>query len=211
MQNLDPQRRDERLAELNFSNDLFHLALDLAAEDVRGCTDMDAPSMRGTMFWSRTNRYLAEQLIPLGWERTSRDSILRMIHPERTHVVTAISAAGGVGDLEARVRSKNPKGPKTARMVEMNGQLAVMTRDQVRWGRELDEMPTWCLLYKWNKGVISAELSLPVKMNGAFIDEWLERIPLDLPDLGDPGFDVTLLDDPGDEDGPQVMVEYLGG
>ncbi|MFJ3841107.1 hypothetical protein ACIPY6_37170 [Streptomyces sp. NPDC090054] len=212
MQNLDPQRRDERLAELDFSNDLFHLALDLAAEDVRRCTDMDAPSMRGTTFWSRTNRYLAEQLIPLGWERTARDNILRMIHPDRSHVVTAISAAGGVGDLKATVRSKNPKGPKMARVVEMNVQLAVMTRDEVRWGRELEEMPTWCLLYKWDKdkGALAAELSLPVKMNGAFVDEWLERIPLDLPGLDGPGVDVALLDDPGDGDSPLVMVEFLG-
>ncbi|MEU2075542.1 hypothetical protein [Streptomyces sp. NPDC013489] len=211
MQHLDPRQCDERLAQLDFSKDLFHLALDLAAEDVRGCTDMDAPSMRGTTFWSRTNRYLAEQLTPLGWEYTTRDSILRTIHPDRTHVITAISAAGGVGNLDAKVRSKNPKGPKMAKVVENNGQFVLMTRDEVRWGRELDEMPTWCLLYKRDKDGISAELSLPVKMHSAYVDEWIERIPLDLPDLGDPGFDVALLDDPGDGEGPQVMVEYLGG
>ncbi|GAB3950360.1 hypothetical protein [Streptomyces sparsus] len=211
MQNLDPEQCRQRLAQLDFSTDLFHESLDLAVADVRTCTDFDAPAMRGFMFWSRTNRYLAEALNPEGWGRTSRDSILRMIHPSISHAVTAISAEGGVGDLKARVRSKNPKGPAMARLVEGNGQFAFMTHDEVLYGRELDQIPTWCLLYKWDKGVISAELSLPIKMNGKFVDEWQERIPLFLPDLGDPGADIGLLDDPGDGDGPEVVVELLGG
>ncbi|MEV4184343.1 hypothetical protein AB0J28_23250 [Streptosporangium canum] len=200
-----------RLAQLDFSIDLFHGALDLAAADVRNCTDFDAPAMRGFMFWSRTNRYLAEALDPEGWGRTSRDSILRMIHPSMSHAITAISAEGGVGNLKRRVRSKNPKGSAMARLVEKNGQLALLTHDEVLYGRELDQIPTWCLLYKRDKGTIVAELSLPVKMHGKFIDEWRERIPLLLPDMGDPGANIALLDDPGDGSGPDVMVELLGG
>ncbi|MFI9723819.1 hypothetical protein ACIHFE_29875 [Streptomyces sp. NPDC052396] len=211
MQNQDPQRCAQRLAELDFSNDLFLRALDLAAEDARKCTNFDAPAMPGITFWSRTNRYLAESLIPEGWAWTSRDSILRAIHPNRTHAVTAISASGGVGNLNASVRSKNPKGRKMARLVELNGQLALGTHDEVLFGRELDEIPTWCLLYQRSHGVMTAELSLPVRMHGKFVDEWQERIPLDLPGLSDPGFDVTLLDDPGDDDGPEVVVEFVGG
>jgi len=210
LQNLDPEQCRQRLAQLDFSTDLFHGVLDLAAADVRSCTDFDAPAMRGFMYWSRANRYLAEALDPEGWHRTSRDSILRMIHPRVTHAITAISAEGGVGDLKTRVRSKNPKGPAMARLVERNGQFAFMSHDQVLYGRELDQIPTWCLLYKWDKGVITAELSLPIKMNGRFVDEWQERIPLVLPDLGDPGADVALLDGPDDGDGPEVVVELLG-
>ncbi|MEU0740715.1 hypothetical protein [Streptomyces sp. NPDC006134] len=211
VQNLDPEWYEERLTQLDFSVDLFYGALDLAAADVRTCTDFDAPAMRGFMFWSRTNRYIAEGLDPEGWQRTSRDSILRMIHPSMSHAVTAISAKGGVGDLNAKVRSKNPKGAAMARMVEKNGQFALLSHDEVLYGRELDQIPTWCLLYEWDKGVISAELSLPIKMNGKFVDEWQERIPLRLPDLGDPGADIALLDDPGDGSGPEVVVELLGG
>ncbi|WP_407565911.1 hypothetical protein [Streptomyces sp. 184] len=209
MQNLDPEQRRQRLAQLGFSTRLFHEVLELAVEDVRTCTDFDAPAMRGFMFWSRANRYLAEALDPEGWGRTSRDSILRVIHPSVSHAVTAISADGGVGDLRARVRSKNPKGPAMARLVERNGQFAFMSHDEVLYGRELDQIPTWCLLYRWDRRVLSAELSLPVKMNGKFVDEWQERIPLDLPDLGDPGADIGLLDGPDDGDGPDVMVELL--
>ncbi|WP_372351877.1 hypothetical protein [Streptomyces sp. KL116D] len=211
MHQLNPEQCRRRLAQLDLTVDMFRDALDLSAADVRTCTDFDAPAMRGFMFWSRCNRYVAEALDPEGWARTSRSSILRMIHPSMSHAVTAISAFGGVGDLNAKVRSKNPKGPEMARLVERNGQFAFMSHDQVLYGRELDDIPMWCLLYKWDKGKITAELSLPIKMNGKFVDEWQERIPLDLPDLGDPGADIALLDDPGDGDGPDVVVELLGG
>lgn len=209
MAELDPQQHAQQLAELDVSADLFTLVLSMALEDVRGCTDFDAPAARGFLFWSRANRYLAEVLVPDGWGRTSRDSILRVIHPDRTHAITAISAEGGVADLSRRVRSKNPKGPAMARMVEKNGQLAFLSRDEVEYGVELDQLPTWCLLYKREEGIMQAELSLPVKMNGKFVDEWLTRIPISLPPMDDPGFDISL-DEPGDDQGPEVVVELLG-
>ena len=74
---------------------------------------------------------------------------------------------------------------------------------------ELDQLPTWCLLYKREEGIMQAELSLPVKMNGKFVDEWLTRIPISLPPMDDPGFDISL-DEPGDDQGPEVVVELLG-
>ncbi|MGI5330944.1 hypothetical protein [Actinomadura nitritigenes] len=205
----DPQApAEQRLAELGVSRELFRKVLKGAAVEVSGCTEFDAPAAPGFIFWSRANRFLAEELVPSDWKWTSRDSILRVIHPSGSHAITAISADGGVGDLEATVRSKNPKGKAMARLVEKNGQFSLMTRDEVLFGRELDQMPTWCLLYKRTRGGTVAELSLPVKMNGKYVNEWQERIPVDLPDLGDPGVDVSLLDDPGpDDEGPEVIVE----
>jgi hypothetical protein len=200
-----------RLAQLDLSTTLIFEVLDLAVADVRTCTDFDAPAMRGFMFWSRANRYLAEALTPQEWDRTSRDSILRMIHPTRSHCVTAISAGGGVGDLKKRVWAKNPKGKAMAKVVSINEQLAMLSHDEALYGKELDQIPTWCLLYKRESGTVIAELALPIKMNGKYVDEWQERIPLDLPDLGDPGADINLLDDPGDGgEGPEVEVELLG-
>ena len=199
----------QRLAELDLTVELVARALGLASADIRGCTDFDAPAMAGVMFWSRANRYLAEDLVGEGWARTSRDSILRVIHPTRSHAITAISADGGVGDLKSEVRSKNPKGAAMARLVEKNGQLPLLTPDEVMYGRELDEIPTWCLLYKRGKEALLAELSLPVKMNGKFINQWNERIPIFLPDdFTDPGTDVSLLDDPLDVTDPDVGVEW---
>ncbi|MGI5251452.1 hypothetical protein [Actinacidiphila glaucinigra] len=202
------------LEDLGLSAELLNKTLARTVADVRGCTDLDAPAMAGFMFWSRCNRYLAEELIPMGWKHTQRDSILRVIHPSMEFAVTALSGAGGVGDRNALVRSKNPKGPAMARLVENNGQFAFFTPDEVRYGRQLEEMPTWCLLYKRGskRNGLKSELSLPVKMNGQYVDEWLHRIIWDLPELDDPGSDISLLDDPpsGDE-GPEVMVQLRGG
>lgn len=211
MAGLDHLHYLQRLTELDFTVELFERALGQAAADVRGCTEFDAPAAPGFLFWSRSNRYLAEALSPEGWKRTSRDSILRMIHPSRSHSITAISADGAVGDLGGMVRSKNPKGAAMARLVELNVQIPLMTRDEVLYGVELDQLPMWCLLYKRDRDSISAELSLPKKMNGKYIDEWSERIPLDLPGLEDPGSEISLLDSPPDGDGPDVIVEVLGG
>lgn len=208
---MSPQEALQRLAQLDVSHELFRRVLGSAAVDVSGCTDFDAPAMPGTLFWSRTNRYLAEELTPKGWKHTRRDSILRVIHPTATHAITALSAEGGVGNPKKPVRSKNPKGRAMAALVEKNGQFPIITRDEVLYGRELDQIPLWCLLYKRKEGGgLEAELSLPVGMHGKYINEWNERIPINLSGLDDPGVDIALLDDPGPGDqSPEVLVEML--
>ncbi|MCX2728769.1 hypothetical protein OOZ19_00800 [Saccharopolyspora sp. NFXS83] len=209
MQRFDDEGPWDRLEELGVSHDLFHEVLDKAAADARACTKFDAPSMKGTTFWSRANRYLAEGLRPQQWLHTPKDSILRVIHPTRSHAITVMSAAGGVGDLTKRVRSKNPKGSEVSKLVEKTGQLVLLSEDVVRFGKELDDIPTWILLYRRSKE-IKAELSLPKKMNGKYINEWHERIPLNLPDLGEPGNRAPMVDTPLDTrgDDTEVVVEF---
>ncbi len=204
-----PLHLPEDLNGLGVSAEVLTRALDQALVDVRECTDFDAPAMRGFTFWSRTNRYLAEELTPLGWKRTDKDSILRLIHPDLTHAITAISGWGGVGDLRKSVRSKNPKGPALARLVKRNADMTLFTEDELLYGVEVDDLPTWCLLYKREKGEIKAEISLPVEMKGQHVEEWQPRIPIQLPPMEDPGFDISL-DDPDDGEGPTVLVEYVG-
>ncbi|MGY1456870.1 hypothetical protein [Streptomyces sp. SS8] len=183
---------------------LFEDALDWAAAQARMCTEFDAPAMAGITFWSRANRYLAQYLTDAEnqtpvWKWTPRDSILRVVHPSGSHAITAISGSGGVGDLDCQVRSKNPKGRVMAQLVEDNaryersGQYIIQSRDEARFGQELDSMPLWFLLYERNEnGFLAAELALPVKMEGKFVNEWSERIPLFT--RTDPGVDVALLD-----------------
>ncbi|MEV7715369.1 hypothetical protein [Streptomyces sp. NPDC088270] len=197
---------DARLKQLGVSKELFEEALDWASAQAKMCTKFDAPSMPGITFWSRSNRYLAEYLTdqkrqnPV-WKYTPRDSILRVVHPSGSHAITAISGSGGVGDLDCAVRSKNPKGRVMAQLVENNmkyergGQGVFSSRDEVEFGGELDSMPLWFLLYERNdEGKLSAELSLPVKMEGQYVNEWSERLPLFT--RADPGIDVALLDAP---------------
>ncbi|MFC8208368.1 hypothetical protein [[Kitasatospora] papulosa] len=205
MLNAVPPQRVASLDELGVSKKLFSDATDWATAQTRSCTELDAPAMAGITFWSRTNRFLAEVLTDperttVPWRRTARDSILRVVHPDATHAITAISGHGGVGDLDAKVRTKNPKGSAMAHLVENNakyepnGQGVFLSRDDVEFGRELDDIPLWFLLYERKKnGKLSAELALPIKMEGRYVNQWLQRIPL-FHGKTDPGFDVALLD-----------------
>lgn len=200
---------EARLKQLGVEKRLFADALDWAGAEARLCTGFDAPAMAGITFWSRTNRYLAEHLTdpaeqdPI-WKYTAWDSILRVVHPSGSHAITAVSGSGGVGDLERPVWSKNPKGRVMAQLVENNtkyersGQGVFSSRDEVEFGGELDSMPLWFLLYERNEedGTLSAELSRPKKMEGKYVNEWSERLPLFT--RTDPGFDIALLDTPDD-------------
>jgi hypothetical protein len=207
-----------RLKQLGVTKDLFEEALDWAAAQARMCTAFDAPAMPGITFWSRTNRYLAERLTdpeqqtPV-WKYTARDSILRVVHPSGSHAITAVSGSGGVGDLDCKVRSKNPKGRVMAQLVENNvkyersGQSVLSFRDEIEFGGKLDAMPLWFLLYERNdEGKLSAELSLPAKMEGKYVNEWSERLPLFT--RNDPGLDIALLDSPDNgDDGDDLDFE----
>lgn len=207
---------DARLKQLGVEKKMFREALDWAAAQARLCTEFDAPAMPGITFWSRANRYLAEFLTDPAeqnpvWKYTVRDSILRVVHPSGSHAITAVSGSGGVGDLDRSVRSKNPKGRVMAQLVENNvryergGQGVFSSRDEIEFGGELDSMPLWFLLYERNEeGKLSAELSLPVKMEGKFVNEWAERLPLFTG--GDPGVDIALLDAPDEGNDPDFEV-----
>lgn len=132
---------------------------------------------------------------------------MRVIHPSSSHAVTAMSGEGGVGNLARPARAKNPKGPAVANLVEKTGQIALFSRNKALFGKEIDDIPTWFLLYKQENGTLFSEISLPLKMNGKYIDEWQERIPL--PVLNEPDTDISLLDEPTDLTGPDVIVEFM--
>ncbi|MFJ2202392.1 hypothetical protein [Streptomyces violaceusniger] len=206
------------LKRLGVSVKLFSDAADYAAEQARMCTEYDAPSMPGSVFWSRMNRYLAEVLTDREvydppWKYTRRDSILRVVHPSGSLAITAISGYGRIGDLDAKVRSKNPKGRAMAYLVENNakfdaatGQGILYSNDDLEFGRELDDIPLWFLLYGRDKdtGSLAAELSLPVKMEGQFVNEWSKRIPV-FTGKADPGINLDL--DKPEETKTQFDVE----
>lgn len=194
------------LEQLGVSVKLFSDATEYAGTQARMCSKYDAPFIPGSIFWSRVNRHLAEVLTNQKehdppWKYTQRDNILRVVHPSGSHAITGISGHGGVGDLEAKVRAKNPKGRAMAHLVEnnakfeaMTGQYVLCSSDDLEFGRELEDIPLWFLLYERRKGgLLAAELSLPVKMDGKFVNEWSKRIPV-FTGKSDPGIDVSLLD-----------------
>lgn len=220
MVSIEAMQLDARLAQLGVTKQIFEDALGWAASQAKMSTEFDAPSMPGITFWSRANRYLAEHLTDRKnesppWKYTRRDSILRVVHPAATHAITAISGADGVGDLERPVRSKNPKGRAMAVIVENNakferrtGQGVLLSRDDMEFGGELDEMPLWFLLYERTAAGLAAELSLPVKMEGKYVNEWSVRLPLFT--LPDPGVNIEILDAPDDDNGVHIPVQFTG-
>jgi hypothetical protein len=174
----------KRLAELGLSEEDLRNPLDLARADAQLCTELDAPTAPGFMFWTRANRYLREQLIQSGWQWTNRDSILRAIAPGGRFAITALSGSGDVGIEGGKVRTRNEKGSAMAVLVRYNyfvlggpqNNDALPDLEMVLPVFESDMMPTWVLLYKWTREGIMLELALPSDMFGRFVNRWREHI-----------------------------------
>jgi hypothetical protein len=206
----------QRLKELGLTPEDLHRALAGGSAEARLCTDMDAPGMAGYAFWSRSNRTFRERMAPKGWTYSNSQSILRTIHPSGAFAITSVSGSGMVGEEAASfsgdVRTKNPKGSAVAKLVERNYvQLPLPVFDvAVESEVEVNDLPTWFLLYKSSKEGLSFELSLPVQMHGKHVDTWRERIILDdNPFLG-AEFDIKRLDEVPSVAPVDVPVEFKG-
>ncbi|MFC1409799.1 hypothetical protein ACEZCY_23970 [Streptacidiphilus sp. N1-12] len=206
----------ERLRRLGLVVDDIHMPLSGASSEARVCTDLDSPGMAGYTFWSRSNRLLRERLLPQGWSYSNAQQILRTIHPSGEFAITAGSGSGLVGDESAswtgEVRTKNPKGPAVARLVQFNFEqlplFSIPGREESK--QDINAIPTWFLLYKSTREGLTFELSLPVEMHGKFVDTWRERIILpDNPFTG-PEFDIRKLDQVIEEIPVEVPVAFKG-
>jgi hypothetical protein len=206
----------QRLNELGLVPEDLHRALAGGSAEARLCTDMDAPGMAGYAFWSRSNRTFRERMVLKGWTYSNSQSILRTIHPSGTFAITSVSGSGMVGEEEAGfsgdVRTKNPKGSAVAKLVERNYvQLPLPVFDVVVESEvEVNDLPTWFLLYKSSKEGLSFELSLPVQMHGKHVDTWRERIILDDNPFRGAEFDIKRLDEVPSVAPVEVPVEYKG-
>lgn len=193
------------LPKLGLTAEIVHRALFAAVTDAQLCTKADAPTASGFILWTRVNRYLREELVPMDWTIRQKDLILRTVHPSGAFAITAISASGGVGQIDARnVRAKNPKGAAVKRVVDKNGTAPFVFGDPRvdDVSLEDEEIPTWFLLYKWQEGVIHTELSYPIDMSGSFVDKWNPRLLIESLEVA--GFSDDI-DDPGS--GPDFTVE----
>lgn len=195
------------LSELELSADLIHRSLFAAVTDAELCSALDSPTAFGSTLWTRSNRYLREELVPLKWTISNGKLILRTIHPSKTFAITAVSASGGVADLTAKVRAKNPKGDATARLISKNGTMPFVYGDEAIdafVNAANDDIPTWFLLYKMTKGSMLCELAYPVEMTGAYVDQWSHRLPLLPLEIG-----TSSQNFDGPDTGPDFTVEEL--
>ncbi|MGH3067218.1 MAG: hypothetical protein ACRDMI_01370, partial [Streptosporangiaceae bacterium] len=79
----------DRLAELGLSIDLVERVVRQADAEASFCTPLDPPIMEGLTRWARTNRFLREELIPLGWRFDNPRNLPRTIHPGGQFAIVA--------------------------------------------------------------------------------------------------------------------------
>lgn len=186
------------IEDLDVSVEQVHRAMFRAVTDSQLCTEDDAPTAKGLLMWTRSNRYIREELVPEGWTRVQAHLILRTVHPTGRFCISAVSGSGHVGSNNrgAQVQAKNPKGSQVKKLIEAttpmifgDPRVDVITPEPP----DIAKLPTCFLLYKPVKNGVEMEVSYPKEMEGNYLDRWHWRIPL--PRLEVPGFT------PGD-DGP---------
>jgi hypothetical protein len=147
------------------------------------CTPLDPPIMEGLTRWARTNRFLREELVPLGWRFDNPRNLPRTIHPGGQFAIVATTGddVTGLAGLLAGLLAgpKYAKGYATARAVEVNEQL---TLDFGDFGPgdlpPRDHLLTWLLLFHTGDDGFHVELSLPDRIDDGRITRWAERILL---------------------------------
>ena len=208
----------DRLAELGLSAALIERAVRLADADASMCTAFDPPITEGLTRWARTNRYLREELVPLGWRFDNPRNLPRTIHPSGEFAIVATTGDDLTGLAELLPTTKYAKGYATAAAVEINGQLTFDFADAAfaeDYDRIVDSatLKTWFMLFHVDDEGFRVELSLPDGIADGKITSWAERIivpsfPRDedrLPDLlsldgtggsgtgrGDQGSDIVV-------------------
>ncbi len=172
------------LEDLGLDVQTIHDALLYAYAERSTYTELDAPGVRGTAFWSRTGRRLAEIYTPKGWIRIQPYNQPTIVHPTKKHCLVVASGDVHTGSVTGKKPStKNPRGKSFREAIDSNAVLMEL--------QDVDETlegitKTWVLLYLvTDDGKIYSEVSLPSNMTGDFISDWEPRILIPVLDLQD--------------------------
>jgi hypothetical protein len=171
-----------RLAELGLSTDLVERVVRRADAEAAFCTPFDPPIMEGLTRWARTNRFLREELVPLGWGFDNPRNLPRTIHPGGQFAIVATTGDDVTGLAGLLPGPKYAKGYATTRAVEVNEQLTLDFGDFGDFGAghlpPRDHLLTWLLLFHTGDDGFHVELSLPDRIDDGRITRWAERIIL---------------------------------
>lgn len=135
------------------------------------------------MQWADTLAPLRSALALQEWTAENQKGLSVSVNPDRTTAIAVSSADGNTG-TDTQPSTKNPKGPATEYVVQMNqGILDFQDGMTIRErpGRD-DEIQVWYLLYHVDEKEreIRLELSLPLDMDDNHrVSEWVRRIILD--------------------------------
>lgn len=170
----------------------------------------------GTFLYLELVRSMRDILVPNGWE-LAEESLSFTFNNDLSIALAVSSGNTHAGDPMRSPSFKYPRGPATQAAVSGNAnQLGLFDRDP-RFTEyavpatpkrvDFEKFKTWWLLHHVDpgKGVMRAELSLPIKIgNSGETDRWESRIILD-PIPFDEEPDTNRLDDA--PDGPDFDVD----
>jgi hypothetical protein len=165
----------DRLAELGLTTEIIERVVRRADAEASTCTPLDPPIMAGLTRWGRTNRYLREELIPVGWTFDNPRNLARTIHPSGQFAIVAATGDDLTGLAGLLPTTKYAKGDATIHAVAANEQLTLF---DLRPRTDSGELLTWFLLFHGDEHEFRAELSLPNEITDGRITGWAERIIL---------------------------------
>lgn len=193
----DPDSVERRLADLQTPEPVLrevlrrgHLAGDF-------CTDAHARTFRGLRVYHEVNAELRGDFKTRGWFFNDDDNIPRVVRPDGTVVLTAVSGNALTGIAVPGAQTRNPRGDASIRLIRQNA-FQISLFDGPENDPELNAISpnarTWYLLYFRDGDMIRSELSLA---NGVTAEGnlllWAERLilaPFNLYE-GDGGFGVA--------------------
>ena len=115
----------DRLAELGLTVELIERVVRRADAEASMCTALDPPIMEGLTRWGRMNRFLREELIPVGWRFDNPRNLPRTIHPSGEFAIVATTGDELTGLADLLPATKYVKGDATVQAVEINEQLTL--------------------------------------------------------------------------------------
>jgi hypothetical protein len=203
----------DRLAELGLSVEIIERVVRRAEAEASVCTALDPPIMEGLTRWGRTNRFLREELIPVGWTFDNPRNLPRTIHPSGEFAIVATTGDELTGLLDLLPATKYAKGYATVQAVETNEQLTLDFEDfefgaADRQARNAGDLLTWLMLFHVDDEGFRVELSLPDAIAEGRITSWAERIILPVFPRDDDRL-AALLAPGGDDQGREIVVEVI--
>lgn len=197
-----------KLEELGIPKSILVRAGQLGFAERANANKFDPVTAAGTDAWRYPVRIVREELVQLGWRLDDPKSLPLVISDEKKINLTVSSGDKWTGVFGQMPKTKNPKGSLLEAAIERNiRQAPLFPEDQpenIKKFVQTMEYPTWVYLLYITNDEIRAELSLPRSMDsGDHIDDWLDRIILDiaLPD--------TLYEDVEPEEGPDITPEVV--
>lgn len=195
---VEPRAVDERLAQMELTEEVLVEALRLAHVHTARLTENHPRIYPGLVMWAEVVAALRNLLRPMGWHRPDSSVYELVINGDDTIGIVVASGDEGTGVETGHPSNKSPKGRYTVKAVDANRQ-ADMFAAMLPTQPASPEFDTWVLLHHFDprRKERRIELSRPSDMDSdGKIIEWSERIILTPLSFDDDFGDIILPDTP---------------